>query len=127
MMRSIIQAVAVFFFVQFAMNQFTGKGTTQSADGSMSTPASTGPIPAWTDRPLKLAPGVQPLHVPEQIAPMWNPDQELDLMIYVSPDIILPPLKTIPKEQLVANEKDFGYGNWSDKREINVEFPVPRQ
>jgi hypothetical protein len=117
-----MQGAAIFLVVQFALNQFTGGAKNTASTGAA---GGSGGIPAWSDRPQKLDDGVAAALIPQTVAPIWTSHQKVDLMVYLSSDIVVPPLKSIPKELLVVNEKNFGYGDWKDKREIDVEFPVP--
>jgi Cleft lip and palate transmembrane protein 1 (CLPTM1) len=120
-MRQIFQSLAIFMLIQFAMKQFMGTGTTIEPNPE----SGKGPIPKFEDRPTSWSPDVNIHNIPENIAPMWIPGVPIDLDIYVSPSVITPSLKKMPKESLVVHERGFGYGDWKDKREISTSFPVP--
>lgn len=105
------------------MKQFTGGNQSGSSSGLGSSSA----IPAFGERPHSLDPGASYNHIPQQIAPIWPSDTPLDISIYVSPSIIMPTLKRVPSESLVAEEKGFQIGDWNDKREIHTSFPLPTE
>src|ERR1700761_3495666 len=120
-MRQILQSLAIFMLVQFAMKQFMGSGTSVQP----SPESGKGPIPAFGDRPTSFAPDVKFHNIPENIAPMWSSGIPLDLNVYVSPSIIAPSLNKMPKDSLVLQERGFGFGDSKDKRTISTSFPVP--
>jgi hypothetical protein len=73
---------------------------------------------------MSYAPGTKFLAIPENIAPMWPAGIPLDVNVYLSPSLILPP---VSKMNLVVEERGFGYGDYKDKREISTTFEVPSQ
>jgi hypothetical protein len=73
---------------------------------------------------MSYAPGTNVLAIPENIAPMWPAGIPLDVNVYLSPSLILPP---VSKMNLVVEERGFGYGDYKDKREISTTFEVPSQ
>ncbi|KAH8695102.1 CLPTM1 domain protein [Talaromyces proteolyticus] len=116
-----IQGLAIFLLVQFVMNQFMGNKNQNTA-----TTGQTSQVPAYVDRPSRGE--VENYNaIPNLIAPIWPTNSSLDISIYVSPSVSMPPLKTAPKESLVLEEKKFNMGNWSDSREIDTTFKVPKQ
>ncbi|KAF1810024.1 cleft lip and palate transmembrane 1 [Eremomyces bilateralis CBS 781.70] len=116
MLKTILQTVGIFLAVQFVTNQFFGKGST-----SAGKPA----VPDFAERPAVPDADAEYARVPNVIAPMWSSGSKLDLRVYVSPSMVLPSLSSMPSDSLVVDEQEFGFGNYSDKREIHVEFPVP--
>jgi hypothetical protein len=135
MIRSIVQSIAVFVFIQFVMKQVL-PSTSPAANTSASTPGTpgapatvvnTGPIPAFSDRPTTFNPDVTYNAVPQQIAPMWPLDTLMDMTIFVSPSVVFPGVKSMPSELKVLEEKEFRFGNYSDKRNIEGKFPVPKE
>jgi hypothetical protein len=64
--------------------------------------------------------------IPQTIAPMWPVGTELDISMYISPSIITPSLKQMPKDSLLINEKNFKFGDYKDNRVIETEFAVPK-
>jgi len=97
----------------------------QAGGGASNAPSA---IPSFSERPLVATADVQYNPVPQGIAPMWPNGVPLDLSIYVSPSLVTPSLNKMPKDSLVVEEKGFGYGDFKEKREINVAgFPVPRE
>ncbi|KAF2419897.1 cleft lip and palate transmembrane 1 [Tothia fuscella] len=134
-LRSIVQSVAIFIFIQFVMKQVMPKSNTPAAvvttnpDGTQNTvtPPISGPIPAFSDRPTSFSSEATYNPVPQNIAPMWPLDTLVDLSVYVSPSLVFPGLRAMPKDSLVINEKAFKYGGWDDKREIDTTFSVPKE
>src|SRR4051794_5587655 len=105
------------------MNQFMGK---KDQPATASVPGQTGQVPAYIDRPPRSE--IENYNaIPSLIAPIWPTDSALDISIYVSPSVSMPPLAAAPKDSLVLEEKKFGVGNWSDSREIDTTFKVPKQ
>ncbi|KAI9783723.1 MAG: hypothetical protein M1816_001204 [Peltula sp. TS41687] len=119
-LRSAIQGILIFLAAQFAMKQFTGGGGLGGSGGSSA-------VPAFDEKPHSLETGASHNEIPQQITPIWPSGTSLDISIYVSPTIIMQPLKRVPSERLVAEEKGFQIGDWSDKREIHTSFPLPAE
>jgi hypothetical protein len=84
-------------------------------------------IPAWENRPQSLEPGVQYSQIPYAVAPMWPQGTEMDILMYISSSIAMPPLKSVPRESLLIEEKNFKFGDYNENREIATEFNVPRE
>jgi hypothetical protein len=128
-----MQSVAVFVAIQFVMKQVlpststTTTTTAPTADGTPGVVITSGPIPAFSDRPTSFGPDVTYNPIPQQIAPIWPLDTLMDLSVYVSPSLVFPGLNSMPKKLLVVEEKEFRWGNYSDKREIQGSFPVPKE
>lgn len=110
------------------MKQITGAGqsTAPGAPSAQNGLAKVS-IPSFDQRPSTHAPGLELHSKPVHIAPLWTKNQPLDMSIYLSPSIIMPPFHRVSKEILVLEEKGFGYGNWSDKREVSTQFKVPQE
>jgi hypothetical protein len=107
--------------MQFAMNQFFG-----NKSQSTGTSGKPGDIPAFIDRPPRSE--IQSYQaVPDLIAPIWPTNSSVDVRIYVSPSISMPPLSAVPKDSLVVDEKNFHIGNWSENRDIVTSFKVPKE
>jgi len=134
MIKSVVQSIGIFMLIQFAMKQFlpqqqTATPAPSSGSGTPAVPSiNTGPIPAFVDRPSQLHVDAQYNPIPQKIAPMWPGEGTLlDLTVYVTPSMVLPSLKSLPKSALVLEEKAFKYGDWSENREVSGSFPVPRE
>ncbi|KAL3448522.1 cleft lip and palate transmembrane protein 1-domain-containing protein [Aspergillus insuetus] len=122
LMKSIIQGAAIFLVSQWAIGQFFGNK--QSAGpGSSGKP---GAIPVFEDRAPR-AEIESYSSIPDTIAPIWPPNSDLDISIYVSPSIVLPSLKSLPAQSLVLEEKKFGLGNYSDVREVDTTIQLPKE
>ncbi|KAI4226127.1 MAG: hypothetical protein LQ349_006933 [Xanthoria aureola] len=114
-----IQAIGIFFLVQFVVGQFLG-------NNKSSTSSKSPAIPAFTDRPAGAdIPDYS--SVPQTVAPIWPMNSSLDLSIYVSPSLVMPRLKSIDKSSLVLEEKAFTLGNWKENRQIDTTFKVPKE
>jgi hypothetical protein len=109
------------------MKQFLPQQQASSSGGASAPSVKTGPIPAFSDRPSQFSPEATYNPIPQGIAPMWPSDTSLDLSVYVSPSMVLPSLKSLPKSSLVLEEKGFRFGDWNDKRDISSTFPVPKE
>jgi hypothetical protein len=49
----------------------------------------------------------------------------MDIRMYVSPSISMPALNQMPAESLVLDERNFHYGDWSDKRHVHTTIAIP--
>ena len=116
--RSAIQGLVIFFAAQFLMKQFTGGNQSANTEST---------IPAFDERPHSLDPEASFNAVPQIITPIWPQDTSVDISIYVSPSVIMPALNSVPSESLVVEEKNFRIGDWTDKREVNTSFPLPKE
>lgn len=63
----------------------------------------------------------QYLYYPEKGTPIWPDGTDMDMTIYLSEEIILPPLSEIPREKRVFDEKNIKYGDWNEKRSVAVD------
>jgi hypothetical protein len=84
-------------------------------------------LPAYTDRPYGMDADGTYNPIPQTIAPMWPLGTELDISMYISPSIIMPALKSMPKESLLIHEKNFKFGDYKDNRVVETEFAVPKE
>lgn len=128
MVQTIIQGVAIFMLTQFVVNQFFGSKT-QTA--SSSAPGGGGAGPGAFNVNFEERADVTALtnysQIPYNIAPIWPDNSVVDIQMYVSPQVTLPPLSKLPKESLVLDEKNFGIGNYNENREINTHITIPRE
>ncbi|KAF2810691.1 cleft lip and palate transmembrane 1 [Mytilinidion resinicola] len=137
MMRNVLQSIGIFLLVQFALKQFGGIGGASPATMTPGDDVSKGsvapgpnanvPIPAYSMRPDHIDPAVPWNPVPQAVAPIWPEPTELDILMYISPSLIMPSLKNMPEESLLIEEKGFKFGDYNEKREVNTEFPVPKE
>lgn len=132
MIKSAVQGLAIFFGMQFLMNQFMGKKseTTTTTDPSgavVTVPANNGPIPPFTARPDHLDGGAVYNPIPQRLAPIWPVDSELDIAIVVSPTFVSEPLAKVQKERIVVEETGFKFGNYDENRIIDTSFLVPKE
>lgn len=106
---------------QFLINQIFG--AKQQGSGATVRPAD---IPAFSARPDRSEiSNYSP--IPDAVAPIWPTNSSLDISIYVSPSLVMPPLNAIPKSSLVLEEKNFTIGNYSENREIETTIKVPEE
>lgn len=117
-----LQGVALFFIAQFVVSQFIGKAGKQNAD----TPGAGATIPAYGERP-PLSSVDQYNQIPQNIAPIWPMNSTIDMNIYVSPSVAMPPLDSVDPESLVVEEKGFTIGDYKENREIDTSFAVPKE
>ncbi|KFX93553.1 hypothetical protein O988_06741 [Pseudogymnoascus sp. VKM F-3808] len=126
--QSAVQGIAIFVAIQFVLSKFSGPkpATTTDAAGNV-VRVNTGVIPPYTARPDKLAPGASYNPIPQQIAPIWEDNVAVDLVIVVSPTFVHEPLARVPKDRVIVDETAFKIGDNSDKRVIDAEFDVPKE
>ena len=131
MVKSALQGMAIFFGMQFVMSKVMGGNkpatTTDSTGAVVPVPPNAGVIPPFHARPDSLEDDAVYSPIPQRIAPMWPSDSPLDITIIVSPSFVATPLAKIPKERIVADEREFGFGNKSDNRVIDTSFDVPKE
>ncbi|KAF2119172.1 cleft lip and palate transmembrane protein 1-domain-containing protein [Lophiotrema nucula] len=131
LVKTLVQSIGIFFLIQFVSRQFFAQPAAQSdaAKGGASAPAAGGvsvKIPAYAERPHQLAVGAEYNPIPQSLAPMWPVGTELDISMYISPSMAMPALKSVPKDSLLIEEKQFKFGDYKDNRVIETEFKVPR-
>ena len=124
MLKTIAQTIGIFLLVQTVANQFFG---TNKKDASPSSPRATGPIPAYDARPEGAVGSNSYNSIPQSIEPIWPMNSTLDLTIYISSSMLMPSLKSVDLQTKVVDEKAFTLGNWTDNREIENSFAVPRE
>ncbi|KAK0635292.1 cleft lip and palate transmembrane 1 [Bombardia bombarda] len=134
MVRKILQAVLMWVVMQMVMKQFTKAGqqaTTEvkTANGEVVKVATTGSVPPYDERPTQLDEGAIYNHIPQLIAPIWPTDSKVDIVVAISPSLAPTPLRQTPKDMIVLEERQFGIGNYSDKRATDrvINVPVPVQ
>jgi Cleft lip and palate transmembrane protein 1 (CLPTM1) len=88
--------------------------------------AKTAQIPAYVDRPARSEIENYNL-IPTSVAPIWPANSSLDISIYVSASTRMPSLSTVPQDSLIMEEKAFNMGNWSESREVDTTFKVPKE
>ena len=131
--KTVAQSFGLFLLVQVGMKYFMPQKTPAADPATTGTVASTtasGPnvvVPAWENRPREFEPGVQFNPIPWNVAPMWPVGTKVDIRMYISPSLAMPPLVTMPKESLLIDETNFGFGDFSENREVHAEFQVPRE
>jgi hypothetical protein len=121
MLRTGLSAFAVWLVVQWATKQFLGAGNQDANTTAQQV------VPAFDARPSSFDTGAEYSVIPQNVAPIWAPDTSLDISMYISPSIAMPALASVPKENLVLEEKKFQMSNWNDNREIATEFAVPKE
>ena len=113
--RSIAQAVLLFYVINFAVSHFFGnKAQGPSIPTFESTKSTSGVIEDYNP-------------VPQAVAPIWPTNSSLDIKIYVSPSLAMPGLRHVPSSDLILDEQAFRLGDWKDKRAVDTTFAVPRE
>jgi hypothetical protein len=136
--RTAAQSIGIFLLIQGGMKYFMpgaqkapAVSNPAQAGGSVAPAVSSGAanvvIPRWEHRPQSLDEGAQYSPVPYGVAPMWDVGMEMDILMYISPSLAMPSLKSMPKDSLLIEERNFKYGDYKDNREIHTEFKVPRE
>jgi len=109
--------VGMYFLIQFGMKQFMPQ--TAQPNAAVPSPAAT------PNMNMDQTVGSYS-HIPQGIIPIWPANVSLDLNMYISPSVVMPSFKSMPKGSLVLQEKGFGFGNYKDVRDISVTFKVPK-
>ena len=108
--------VAIFLFIQYAIRQFIGGG------GQKAAPATPEMVPADSSQAV-----ADYSEVPLAVYPMWPSNTSVDVSMYISPSIAMPPFKAMPKGSLVVEEKGFKLDkSKKDGREVHTSFSVPK-
>jgi hypothetical protein len=119
-LKSALQGVGIFLFSQFLISQFFGNK--QAGSGGTGSKA----IPFYENRPDRSSiENYQ--NVPTFVAPIWPTNSSLDISIYTSPYLRMPPLSSLPEGSLVLEEKDFIIGDWEENREVDTTIKVPKE
>ena len=112
--RSVVQAILIFYFINFAVSKFFGKAPAPAVPAFDSTKATSGIVQDYNP-------------IPQAIAPIWPLNSTVDLKVYVSPSLAMPGLRHVSAANLVLDERAFKLGNWKDQRVVDTEFSVPRE
>jgi hypothetical protein len=129
LVKTLVQSVGIFLLIQFATKSFfPAAPQTDPSKGTVvaNTNGAKVSIPAFENRPHRLDEGAQWSAIPLSIAPMWPVGTEVDISMYVTPSLAMPALKTMSKDTLLIEEKNFKFGDYKENREINTEFAVPK-
>lgn len=109
---SIGKNIAIFVGIQFAVKQFTG-GAQKAVTPAPNTASPDASEPgAWSATPMG-------------VTPLWPADQNVDVSLYISPSVVLPPLGAMPAGSLIVEEKGFS-PHGKDLREITTSISVPK-
>ncbi|KAF2755181.1 CLPTM1 domain protein [Pseudovirgaria hyperparasitica] len=123
--QGIIRNIGIFLLIQLGIRYFVGGGG-QTTTAPATPGAKPGAITTWEDRPLEQRlDNYSP--IPNMITPIWQAGIPLDIDIYISPSIVMTPLKNMPRGSLIMQEREFGYGNYSDTRTLDTTFDVPKE
>lgn len=111
---SVGKNVAMFIGIQYVMKQFMGgnKAAQPAAPAQPDMASPGGSQGEWSA-------------VPQAVYPLWPANQSVDVSMYISPSMVLPPLSKMPAESLIVNEKDYPLEKGKDSREITTSFSVP--
>ena len=120
----------MFVLIQGGMKMITKPSAPVVSQAPTGATVATGVpavIPAFDARPHHLNDDATYHHVPINVAPMWPLGTEVDIAMYISPSVAMPPLKAMPQDSLLIHEKNFVFGDYKESRDVNVEFKVPRE
>ena len=127
--KTLVQSVGIFLLIQFATKQFFGQtpatGAADPATSGAVVPNTKVSIPAFENRPSHFDDGALRSVIPQNVAPMWPVGTEVDINLYISPSIPMPPFNQLPKDTLLIDEKGFKFGDYKENRVIETEFKVP--
>ena len=122
--RSVAQAVGIFFIVQFASTQLFGAGNKSAGTPGTPSPSS---VPVYDARPNDASQIQSYNPIPQYIAPIWPMNSTLEITICVSPSATIPSLRSVDRKAIVVEEKGFQIGDWNENREIDTSFAVPKE
>ncbi|KAI5247188.1 cleft lip and palate transmembrane 1 [Aureobasidium subglaciale] len=117
--KSVAQTVGMFMFVNFAIKQVTG-GVSQQKK------LDNAPVPSVATGTGQQATGSSYSAIPNMIMPLWQQNTSMDVNVYVSPSFAMPALSQMPAESLVLQERNYHYGDWSDKRQAHTIIDIPQ-
>ncbi|KAK6431348.1 hypothetical protein LTR95_012487 [Oleoguttula sp. CCFEE 5521] len=112
---SVGKNIAIFVGVQFAIKQFMGMSS-KTATPEVVPDAAGGAVPAegeWSP-------------IPQGVYPLWPANTSVDVAVYVSPSIAMPPFRSMPAGTLVVDERGFLLEKGKDSREITTSISVPQ-
>lgn len=112
----VVQSIALFIAIQFAMKQFMGGNKAPAAPAVPDLTAGSGPTDP-NDYSL----------IPQVVYPLWPNNTSVDFSMYISPSVAMPGLDKVPAEWRIVNEQNFSLVDWKDKRDIHTSFSVPKQ
>ncbi|KAK3326259.1 cleft lip and palate transmembrane protein 1-domain-containing protein [Apodospora peruviana] len=126
----ILKGIAIYMALQFVMSKVMGTGqktttTVQDASGKTVQVAAVTTVPPYYERPNHLDEGAVYNTIPQLIAPIWPDNSKIDIIVTISESLIPTPLKDTPGDLVVLEEKQFGIGNYSDKRASDRVIEVP--
>lgn len=115
--RQAVQLFGIWMLMQLVMKQVLPQkdAPNQTAGSAEYSPGQAGDV------------GTSYSHIPQMISPIWPSNVSLDINMYISPSVVMPSHKNMPADSLILQERDFGFGNWKDTRDISITFDVPTQ
>lgn len=121
--RPAVNGILIFFAVQSAFKLFTGnQQSATQVDKATGAILSAPPAGSFENRYYQN--DVQNyLYQPDKISPIWPEGTGMDMSIYVSESLILPPLSSPEmQEKKVFDEKNIKLGDWDEKRSVAVDY-----
>ncbi len=113
---SIGKNVIIFIAIQFALKQYMGSGTPKNA------PPKVTPVDGAVQ-----GDGFNYSMVPQNIYPMWPANATLDVNMYISDSVVMPPFQAMLQGSLIVEERGFAIEtSKKDYREIHTSFSVPK-
>ncbi|KAK5172549.1 uncharacterized protein LTR77_002669 [Saxophila tyrrhenica] len=116
---SIGKSMAIFIAIQFAMRQFMGGGSSKPAV----VPEKVTPAEGAAQQGEAFDYSV----VPQSVYPMWPANTSLDVNMYISDSVVMPPFQAMSAGSLIIEERGFALEkSKKDFREIHTSFSVPK-
>ncbi|SMR47734.1 unnamed protein product [Zymoseptoria tritici ST99CH_1A5] len=113
---SIGKNLAFFVAVQVAMKQFMGGSKTPATTPEMAIPSGQ-----------PIADAASYTAIPQTLSPLWPANTNVDISMYISPSVAMPPLRNMPAESLIVEEKNFSTDkSKGDHRHVSKSFAVPK-
>jgi len=118
----------MYIAMQLVMRQLSTKTSTvvKDPEGNTVKVAAVNTVPPYKERPDQLDDGAIYSSIPQMIAPIWPGNNNVDIIVTISQSVLPTPLKNTPKDMLVLEEKQFGIGNYTDKRTADRVITVPK-
>lgn len=133
MMYKLAQAAAMYFGMNLLLKQFVPASKQQTtitktdADGNtVQVVTTSGPVPAFHDRPSQLDEGAVYNPIPQKVAPIWPADSNIDILVTLSDSFRPIKIASIPEQYVALKESNFKLGSMKESRFAEIEFEVPK-
>ncbi|KAI5815995.1 cleft lip and palate transmembrane protein 1-domain-containing protein [Pyronema omphalodes] len=127
MIRPAVNGILIFFAVQSAMTWFNNDGSNTAVDPATGAKLSAAPAAGSFEERYYKNQVENYYYLPEKISPIWEQGTPMDMSVYLSESVLLPPLSHPEmKQNLVFNEENIKLGDWDDKRSVSVDVPFSK-